>query len=135
MNGLGKCDLSSLRRSPDEFPGSTGDWRQIVVSALTLNRVMEAISTVSDRLEILEQKKASPAPSVSEHSNRKPSAEEHGDSDTSKITNTGLAERIFEKKTKSSDVRQKRYLVKYTNNLAIQKFRSLANCIFHGVTL
>ena len=75
----------------------------------TLNRVMEAISTVSDRLEVLEQRKTSPAPSVSEHPNRKPPAEEHEDSDTSKATNTGLVERIFERKAKSSDARQKRY--------------------------
>ena len=75
----------------------------------TLNRVMEALSTISDRLEALEQRKASPTPSVSEHPDRKPSADEQEGSEASKPSYTGLAERMFERKIKSSAARQKRY--------------------------
>ena len=72
----------------------------------TLNRVMEALSRISDRLEALEQRKASPTPTVSEHPDRKPSAEEQ---EASKPSYADLAERMFERNIKSSEARQKRY--------------------------
>ena len=77
----------------------------------TLNRVMETLSIVNDRLESLEQRKASPAPSESENSGRIKENEVQApeDSEGSKPSSTGLAERIFERRIKSSEGRRRRY--------------------------
>ena len=77
----------------------------------TLNRVMETLSIVNDRLENLEQRKASPAPSESENSGRIKENEVQApeDSEGSKPSSTGFAERIFERRIKSSEGRRRRY--------------------------
>ena len=74
----------------------------------TLDRVMETLTIVSERLEAREQRKPSPAPSESGNSGHKPRVEVHEehdeDSKASKPSCNGLADRMLERKIKSSEV-------------------------------
>ena len=74
---------------------------------------METLSIVSERLEALEQRKPTPASSESGYSDHNPRAEVHEeydeDSKASKPSSNGSAERMFERKIKSSEARQRRY--------------------------
>ena len=80
-----------------------------------LERVMETLSLVIVRLEALERRKPSPVLSESKNVQRQNEDIQHEQegSNASKPSATGLAERMFERRMKSSETRQRRYVRKF----------------------